>query len=208
MENVEARSKLISVALALQWATILWMTAEGAIAVYSAIAAHSVSLLGFGLDSFVELISAAVVTRRLYVELRSRAAFDEAVETRAAVIAGSLLFLVAAYLVVAAILSIVHRSGESFTMLGLAVTAISFPFMLWLGHRKKKLGATLESRALRADGAEALACAYLSLTVLIGLAAQFLFGWWWIDAATSLAVVYFLVKEGREAFAGEDCCED
>lgn len=202
------RRHLISSAILLQWLTIVWMVAEASIAIFSAIQAHSVSLLGFGLDSVVELISAAVVARRLYVEVRDGEEFDESVERRAALVAGALLFVLAAYVLIASILSFIHRSGEDFTLLGFLLTLVAFPVMIALGRRKRHLGAMLDSRALKADGAEAIACSYLSLTVLIGLAAQYVFGWWWIDAVASLGVIYFLIKEGREAFSDEDCCDD
>ncbi len=202
------RHRLISAAIALQWLTISWMIAEAAIAIVSAIQAHSVSLLGFGLDSVVELISAAVVARRLYVEGRDGNDFDESVERRAAVVAGSLLFVLAAYVLIASILSLVHRSGEAFTLVGFLLTLVAFPLMVALGRRKRHLGSILESRALKADGAEAIACSYLSLIVLTGLGAQYVFGWWWIDAVASLGVLCFLIKEGREAFSDDDCCYD
>jgi len=208
MQAATGRERLITTALNLQWLTIAWMLVEGAIAVFSAIAAHSVSLLGFGLDSFVELISAAVVARRLYVELRVGADFNESIERRAAFVAGGLLFAVALYVLVAAALSLAARSGEAFTVVGFIVTVIAFVFMLWLARRKRALATALNSRALRADSAEAIACAYLSLTVLLGLSAQYLFGWWWIDSIASLGVLYFLIREGREAFSGDDCCGD
>ena len=80
--------------------------------------------------------------------------------------------------------------------------------MIALGRRKRHLGIMLGSRAIKADGAEAIACSYLLLTVLIGVGAQYLFGWWWIDSVASLGVLYFLLKEGREAFSGDNCCDD
>jgi divalent metal cation (Fe/Co/Zn/Cd) transporter len=199
------RRRLVRAALALQWLTIAWMIGEGAIAIGASFAANSVSLLGFGLDSMAELLSAAVVAHRLNVELRRGAWFDETIERRATLIAGALLFAVAVYVAVASSLALVHRSGEAFTIWGFAVTTIAFVFMLWLGRQKRRLAAELGSAALRADSAEAIACAYLSLTVLLGLSAQYLFGWWWIDAAASFGVLYFLVREGWEAVSGGGC---
>lgn len=201
------RRRLVRAALALQWLTIVWMMGEGAVAIGASFAAHSVSLLGFGLDSVAELVSAGVVAHRLNVELRQGAKFDEAIERRATFVAGALLFAVALYVAVASSLALVHRSGQAFTIWGFAVTTVAFVFMLWLGRRKRRLAAELGSAALRADSAEAIACAYLSLVVLAGFSLQYVFGWWWIDAAASFGVLYFLLREGWEAISGHECRE-
>jgi divalent metal cation (Fe/Co/Zn/Cd) transporter len=199
---------LVRQAFRLEWLTIGWMAIEGAVAVVSGVAAHSLSLLAFGVDSIIELISAGVLLWRLTVELRRGEAFSEAAERAASRIGGALLFALAAYVVLEAGWTLWQREGQEFSLPGLIVAVIALPTMYVLARVKLRLAEQLGSRALRADAVESAACFYLSGAVVIGLVAQWLFGAWWIDAVTSLAIVYFLVREGREAWQGDDCCDD
>jgi divalent metal cation (Fe/Co/Zn/Cd) transporter len=180
------------------------MAVEAAVAVASGIAARSITLVAFGLDSVIELASAGVLIWRLSAELRFGREVSEGAERIARRIASGLLFAVAAYVVGAAGWSLWRGEGEAFSWPGLAVALLSIPTMLVLARSKLALADQLGSRALRADAAESLACLWLSLVVVVGLGAQFAFGAWWIDAVTSLAIVWFLVKEGREAWKSEE----
>jgi divalent metal cation (Fe/Co/Zn/Cd) transporter len=199
------RAALIRKAFRLEWFTIAWMTFEAVIAVASGIAAHSISLTAFGIDSLIELASAGVLIWRLSVELKHGRAFSEAAEHTASRIAGGLLFALAAYVVVAAGWGLWHREGQAFSRPGLIVTALAIPVMYLLAKRKLAVAAQLGSRALRADAIEAVTCGWLSFVVVIGLVAQLAIGAWWIDSVTSLASLWLLIKEGREAWAGEEC---
>lgn len=87
------------------------------------------------------------------------------------------------------------------------VALVAIPVMYWLSRSKLRVAEKIGSRALRADAVEAITCEWLSLVVVVGLAAQFLFHAWWIDGVTSLAIVMFLIREGREAWEGDDCCD-
>jgi divalent metal cation (Fe/Co/Zn/Cd) transporter len=180
------------------------MAVEAAVAVVSGIAARSITLVAFGLDSVIELASAGVLIWRLSAELRFGREASEGAERIARRIAGGLLFILAAYVVAAAGWSLWRGEGEAFSWPGLAVALLSIPIMLVLARSKLPLADRLGSAALRADAAESLACLWLSLVVVAGLGAQFAFGAWWIDAVTSLAIVWFLVKEGREAWKSEE----
>jgi divalent metal cation (Fe/Co/Zn/Cd) transporter len=197
------RAKLIRQAFRLEWLSVAWMAVEATVAVASGIAARSITLVAFGLDSVIELASAGVLTWRLSHELRFGREVSEEAERIARRIAGGLLFALAAYVVVAAAWSLWRGEGEAFSWPGLAVALLSIPIMLVLARRKRALADQLGSRALRADAAESVACLWLSVVVVVGLLAQLTLGAWWIDAATSLAIVSFLVKEGREAFDTE-----
>jgi divalent metal cation (Fe/Co/Zn/Cd) transporter len=199
------RQNLIRTALRLEWLTIGWMVLEAAVAVVSGVSARSISLIAFGLDSLIELASAGVLIWRLASELRSggRDVAGQA-ESIARRIAGGLLFALAAYVVSAAGWSLWRGEGQAFSWAGLAVAVLAMPIMFLLARHKRSLAQRLGSAALRADAAEALACLWLSAIVIIGLVAQLAFGAWWIDAVTSLAIVWFLVKEGREAWAADD----
>src|SRR5207245_1469375 len=119
-----------------------------------------------------------------------------------------LIFSLAAYVVVNAGWTLWHREGEAFSLPGLIVALIAIPTMYVLARAKLRLAARLGSRALGADAVESAGCFYLSGAVAIGLLTQWLFDAWWIDAVTSLAIVYFLIREGREAWQDEDCCEE
>jgi divalent metal cation (Fe/Co/Zn/Cd) transporter len=198
-----SRALLIPRAFVLEWITIAWMIVEVAVGIASGITAHSVSLIAFGVDSGIELLSAVVLVWRLNVELKHGALFSERAEHAASRIGGALLYALAAYVVAAAAWSFWQREGEAFSPYGFALTLIAIPLMYWLYRRKLAIANAIGSSALRADAAENITCAYLSVTVLIGLTAQYLWEIWWADAVASLAIVYFLLKEAREAWQGE-----
>lgn len=202
------RSELIGRAFLLEWLTVGWMAVEVAVAIGAGIVAHSVTLLAFGLDSVIEIASAAVLIWRLDVELRRGVEFSETAEARAGKIAGSLLFALAAYVVMSAAFSLMGRHESDFSPVGLAVTVVAIPAMYILSRTKLKIADRLGSRAMRADAMEAITCGYLALVVLVGLICQFMFHAWWVDGVTSLAIVFLLVKEGREAWQGDNCCDD
>ena len=155
------------------------------------------------LDGVIELASAGILIWRLSSELRFGREVAESAERIARRIAGGLLFALAAYVVVAAGRSMWRGEDTASSWPGLAVAVLAIPIMLVLARRKLALADQLGSRAMRADAAESLACLWLSLVVVVGLVADFAFGAWWIDPVTSLAIVWFLVKEGREAWEAE-----
>jgi divalent metal cation (Fe/Co/Zn/Cd) transporter len=197
------RSNLVRRAFRLEWLTAAWMAVEAAVAIGSGIAAQSLSLIAFGADSLIELASAGVLIWRLTIELRQGAEFPEAVERRASDIAGALLFALAAYVVASAAYGLRARESQEFSATGLALVVLAIPIMWFLASAKIRLADQIGSQALRVDAIESIACGYLSAVIALGLLAQLLFGAWWIDSATSLAIVVLLVKEGREAWQTE-----
>jgi divalent metal cation (Fe/Co/Zn/Cd) transporter len=202
------RKALVRRAFLLEWFTVGWMALEAVVAIGSGIGAHSRSLVAFGADSVIELLSAGVLLWRLDVEMKRGQEFPEAVEARASRIAGGLLFALAAYVLASAAWSLWRQEGEEFSIVGLAITAAALPTMWWLARAKLRIADAIGSRALRADAIEAVACGWLSAIVFVGLLAQLLVGAWWIDGVASLAILYLLVREGLEAWRGEDCCDD
>ncbi|MBV8334717.1 MAG: cation transporter [Alphaproteobacteria bacterium] len=170
----------------------------------SGVLAGSLSLVAFGADSVIELMSAVVLLYRLRVELRHGAEFPETVEQRARKIAAALLFALAAYVIASASLGLWRQRGQEFSVPGLIVTTLAIPTMYLLARAKIRAADGIGSRALRADAIQSIACSYLAAVVLLGLIAQWLFGAWWIDSITSFAIVAFLVREGREAWVGDD----
>lgn len=208
MQSLMGRRALISRAFTLERVTVAWMVVEAAVALASGIAAHSVTLVAFGADSVIELISAGVLLWRLDVEVRRGAEFSMDAEERASKIAGALLFALATYVVFSAGWSLWTRMGEEFSALGLAVALVAIPVMYILAKSKMRVAEQLGSRALRADAVESLTCGYLSVVVVVGLVADLLLKAWWVDGVTSLAIIWLLVREGREAWSGETCCDD
>ncbi len=204
------RQALVRDAFRLEWLTIGWMTVEAIVAIASGIAAGSLVLFAFGLDSVIELASAGVLIWRLAVELRHGQAFSERAEHIASRIAGALLLGLAAYVVITAAWRLWTGASVEFSWPGFAIALLAIPAMRYLAYRKLAIAQKIGSRALRADAIEAVACGWLSFVVVATLVAHWLFGAWWIDSVGALAIVYFLAKEGREALSGDecDCCCD
>jgi divalent metal cation (Fe/Co/Zn/Cd) transporter len=196
---------MVRQAFLLEWLTIIWMVVEMAVALWAGVTAHSVSLIAFGVDSCIELASAGVLLWRLTVEIKQGQDFSEAAEATASRIAGALLFALAAYVVASAGWSLWSREGAEFSWPGFVVTATAIPAMALLARRKLRIAEALGSRALRADAMESITCGYLSVVVVTGLLTQAVTGAWWVDGVTSLAIVWLLVKEGREAWQGGEC---
>jgi divalent metal cation (Fe/Co/Zn/Cd) transporter len=116
-----------------------------------------------------------------------------------------LLFVLAAYIVLGAASSLWTHHGGEFSLPGLIVAAVAMPIMYVLARRKVNVARRLGSRAMRADAIESMTFGWLSLAVVVGLVANLLLGAWWVDAVTSLGIVWFVVKEAREAWSGENC---
>jgi divalent metal cation (Fe/Co/Zn/Cd) transporter len=201
------RVALVREAFRLEYITLGWMVIEAAVAIGSGIAAQSLTLLAFGIDSLIELASAAVLLWRLNVELRHGEAFAEPAERMASRIGGALLFALAAYVVASAGWKLWTQQGAEFSLPGLAISVLSIPIMYVLARRKLEVATALGSRALRADAVESITCGWLAFVVVGTLVAQLLIGAWWVDAVASLGIVWFLVREGREAWEGDACCD-
>ncbi len=199
------RTDLVRRAFRLEWFTIAWMSIEATVAIGSGIIAHSLTLVAFGIDSVIELASAGVLMWRLTVEIKQGREFSEVAEERASKIAAALLFALALYVVVTAGWSFWRHQGSDFSASGLLVAMVTIPAMYALSRAKLRIADALQSRALRADAVEAITCGYLAVVVVIGIIGQAIVHAWWIDGVTSVAIVYFLIKEGREAWEGDEC---
>jgi divalent metal cation (Fe/Co/Zn/Cd) transporter len=202
------RRTLLRRAVLLAWFTVAWNVVEGVVAVVAALMAGSRALLGFGLDSGVESLSATVVLWRLYAERRDpqRA---EAVELRALRFIGVTFFVLAAFIAFESMRSLIGQQQPDPSVVGIVLTAVSVVVMQWLARAKRQVGIAMGSKAVEADSAQTSACVYLSIVVLIGLALNAVVGWWWADPLAALGVVIFLSREGRAALSAEhadDCC--
>ena len=201
------RNPLLRTALRLEIITIAWMVIEAFVAVGAGIAARSLLLVAFGIDSAIELASAIVVFRRFWIESKKRFVIGldhaKAIERRTSRIAGYLLLLLAAYVFVQAIFGLVTRHAAETSLIGIAVAIIAAG-MPFLAKAKLRVASKIDSLSLRADAMETLTCAYLSWVLLAGLALNTLTSWWWIDSVASLAIVPLLIREGWESVSGED----
>jgi divalent metal cation (Fe/Co/Zn/Cd) transporter len=208
LPQVPERTVLIRRAFRLEWLTIAWMAIEALVAIASGVLAGSLTLTAFGFDSVIELVSAGVLIWRLTDELRRGEEFSSRAERIASRSGGALLFVLTAYIVLGAAWSLWAHHGGEFSVPGLIVASVAMPIMYALARRKLDVARQLGSRAMRADAVESITCGWLSLVVVVGLVANFLLAAWWVDAVTSLGIVWFVVKEAREAWRGEDCCSD
>jgi len=185
----------------IQQITIIWMSIEAAVSLFAAWHARSPALLAFGGDSAIELVSATVVLWRF----RAKSS-HERIERHAARIAGTLLFLLAAYVVAASAICLLGFSQPRATVIGIAILAAAAVIMPWLAKEKRRLSFVTGSAALRADATESTLCAYLSIIALVGLLVGSIWRIHWADPVAALAIVPFMVWEGREAMHGKPCC--
>jgi len=209
---IRERSDDVRLALLLTYITIGWMTIEGAASLLLGWASKSLLLEAFGIDSVIELFSAAVLLWRLRVEASGSATSERVtlVEDCAARLVGYSLYALIAYVVlnsgyglfIAKRITDTHESAW-----GILIGAVAKLGMPILAGYKLKVAARLNSRALRADAVESITCGYLSIVLMIGLAATWWLGWWWLDSIAALALIPFLIKEGREAIRGRCACQ-
>src|SRR5712692_678851 len=180
--------------LQLQRFTIAWMMVEAAVSLFAAWRAHSPALLGFGGDSAIELLSAAVVFWRF----RSNSN-PELAERYAARIAGALLIVLALFVAITSVLSLLGYRQPQTSGLGIAVLLLAEVIMPWLAREKRKLAAATSSAALRADAAESALCGYLAWIALAGVLLNALWAKPWADPLAALLLIPLILREGWEA---------
>lgn len=204
MAVTDSRALNLTQGLRLEYLTVGWNLLEGVIAVAAGLAAGSIALIGFGVDSFVETISGAVIIWRLVAETRGRHEEEalERIEERAERLVGVAFLLLAAYVGFEAVRSLLSREAPDASPIGVALTALSIVVMLWLARAKRRVGEALGSRAMLADAQQTYACWYLSVVALAGLALNAAFGFWWADPLAALGITVLLVREGIEALQG------
>jgi divalent metal cation (Fe/Co/Zn/Cd) transporter len=208
-----ARDEALRTGVRLEVLTVAWMVVEAAVAIGAGIAARSVLLTAFGLDSAIELVSGITLLWRLRAEARATDPERvEKVERRALGASAVLLGLLFLYVLVSATLRLILRIGPEHSWLGLAVSLAALVAMPVLAWRKQVANRTIGSAALRADIAESATCAYLAAATLVGVALGMVTGWWWIEYAAATVVLFFVGREAWEAFSelrsGEDRDED
>ncbi|WP_370326153.1 cation transporter [Euzebya sp.] len=194
-------------AVRLEQLTIGYNVVEGIVAVAAGVAASLVSLVGFGIDSGIEVAAAAVVLHRLLAELRG-GDVDEAKERRALRFIALTFFALATYVTVEGVVRLLGDEAPDTSAVGVALTGASIVVMPWLAWAKARAGRAIGSRLVIADAAETRLCAWLSVSTFAGLVAFQLFGWTWVDPVAGFVIAGFAVSEGREAWEGEIVCDD
>ena len=189
-------------ARALSWLSLVLIGAEGAVAIAAGIAAGSIALIGFGIDSVIEGVASLVIVWR-FSGSRLLSAVSE---RRAQRLVAAQFFLLAPYVAVESlhVLLTGHRADASWVGIGLAVASLST--MPALGIAKQRLAARLDSAATRGEGRQNMLCAYLAAALLVGLLGNALLGLWWLDPAVGLAIAGVALVEGVKAWRGEVCC--
>jgi len=180
-------------------ATISYNVVEAIVAITAGTVASSAALVAFGLDSTIEVLSAAAVawqfTRR----------DPERWEKGTLRVIAVAFFALAAYVIASSLLALISRVEVAHSTLGIVITALSLVIMPLLSLAERRAGRELGSATAVADSKQTLICAYLSAAVLIGLIVNSLFGWWWADALAGLVIAGFAIREGIEAWRGDAC---
>jgi divalent metal cation (Fe/Co/Zn/Cd) transporter len=190
------------IALGLAWATIAWNTIEAVVAIVAGAVASSIALVGFGLDSTVEVLSASVIVWQM-----TRDVPEDREEQALRLIAVSFLAL-AGYVAVQAVFDLASRSQPETSTVGIALAAVSLVVMPLLAGLKRRNGRRLGSGSVVADSNQTLLCTYLSVVLLVGLLLNATVGWWWADPVAALVIAALAINEGREAWHGERRSED
>ena len=185
----------------LAWLSLGWMTVEGAVGIAAGVAAGSIALVGFGLDSAIEGFASLIVIWRF----SGSRTMSESSERRAQRLVAVSFLLLAPYVAFEATRDLVTGSHPDTSWLGIALAITSVVAMPLLGRAKQRLGARLDSAATAGEGTQNMLCAYLAGAVLIGLVGNAAFGAWWLDPVAAFVIAGVALDEGREIWRGDDC---
>jgi divalent metal cation (Fe/Co/Zn/Cd) transporter len=203
---VTTRAAAVQSGVNLEYFTVAWNLLEAVVALVSGVVAGSIALIGFGLDSLIEVSSGSVLLWRL------RSDHDEArrkaTEGRALKLVGASLLALAAYVAGDSLLSLFRREAPERSLPGIALAIASLIAMPLLARAKRRVASAIASSALQADSRQTDICAYLSAILLLGLLLNAAFGWWWADPAAGLLMVPLIGYEGAQALRGRTCCRN
>jgi divalent metal cation (Fe/Co/Zn/Cd) transporter len=188
----------------LEYFTIAWNGLEGLIAVVAGVVAGSISLVGFGMDSFIEVISGATLLWRMSVD--SDVEWRERNEKLSLRIVGICFVALALYITYNAVSGLIRHATPERSILGIVLACVSLIAMPILSRAKKRVGTALNSAAMSADARQTDFCAYLSAILLAGLLLNAVLGWWWADQLAALIMAPIVANEGRKGIKGETCC--
>jgi divalent metal cation (Fe/Co/Zn/Cd) transporter len=179
----------------------LWHVVEFAVAIAAGAAASSIALVGFGIDSLIEVAAGTVVVW-LFTGRRLRSG---TAERRAQQAIGASFFLLAAYVSAESVRTLAGSHHPDPSWVGIGLAAVTAPTMPLLARAKRRVGHRLGSSATVSESAQNLVCAYLSVALLVGLGANALFGWWWADPLAALVIAAVAVREGTQSWRGNAC---
>jgi divalent metal cation (Fe/Co/Zn/Cd) transporter len=197
------RTTLIRRVKLISWLSFGWMVVEAVIGLLAGVAAGSIALIGWGIDSTIEGIASLVIIWRF---TGHRIDSDEAEAAARKVVAVS-FFLLAPYIVIEATRQLVAGSEPRASWVGVGLAISAVVFMPLFGYAKKNIGGKLESQATSGEGTQNILCAYLSVAILVGLGANALFGYWWADPAVALLVAVVAIQAGAQTWRGESCAD-
>src|SRR6202171_693948 len=189
----------------LEYFTVGWNAIEGLVAVAMGVVAGSISLVGFGIDSFIEVTSGSVLLWRMSVDADVQR--RELNEKRALRVVGICFLGLAAYIAYESAVDLWFKRAPEDSVPGIVLACVSLVVMPVLSRAKRTVGRVLGSAAMRADAKQSELCAYLSGILLVGLALNAIFGLWWADPAAALTMVPVIAKEGIEGLKGDACHE-
>jgi divalent metal cation (Fe/Co/Zn/Cd) transporter len=203
--NNSLRPALIKKGRYLEYFTIGYNSLEGLIAIVAGLIAGSIALVGFGFDSFIEVVSGSVLLWRLSADVDEER--RERIEAISLKIVGVCFVLLAFYVSYDSVKSLIRREAPEESVIGIVLAAVSLVVMPLLVRAKRKVARAIKSRALIADSKQTELCTYLSAILLGGLLLNALLGWWWADPVAALVMVPIITKEGIEALRGDTCCD-
>ncbi len=199
----DERALLVRRARLLAWGGNGWHFVEFAIAVSAGIAASSIALIGFGFDSLIESLAGFIIVWRFGMRRRD----SEVAERRAQQLVAVSFFILAAYVGVESVRTFFGEHHPETSWVGIGLAAFTAPTMPLLARAKQHVGHALQSSATVGEAQQNMICAYLSVALLVGLGANALLGWWWADPAAALVIGAVALREGRESWRGEACCD-
>lgn len=188
----------------LEYFTIVWNSLEGLVGIAAGLLAGSISLVGFGIDSFIEVASGATLLWRISVD--ADVAKRERNELLSLKIVGVCFLALAGYVSFEAVSDLMRKTAPDHSVPGIVLACVSLIVMPMLARAKKRVGNALNSRAMNADARQTDFCVYLSGILLIGLVLNAVFGWWWADPVAALVMVPIIAKEGSEGVRAKSCC--
>jgi divalent metal cation (Fe/Co/Zn/Cd) transporter len=195
--RLERRARLLA------WGGNAWHLIEFAIALGAGVAAGSVALVAFGVDSLIEVAAGLTIVWRFTGSRLGSAAS----ERRAQQLIALSYFVLAAYVAVESVRDLVGGHEPAASWVGIVLAAVTAPTMPLLARAKRKVGHALGSAATVGEGGQNMICAYLSIALLVGLLANALIGWWWADPAAALVIGAVAAREGVESWRGDACCD-
>ena len=205
ISNAFDRTSLARRGRRLEYFTIVWNSLEGLIAIVAGAMAGSISLVGFGVDSAIEVTSGSALLWRMATDADEQ--HRERRERLTLRIVGVSFLALSAYVIVEAVRTLALRAAPQASPVGIALAALSLIAMPILARRKRAVAQALGSRAMRADATQTNLCACLSAILLGGLALNAAFGLWWADPIAGLLMTPIIVKEGVDALRGDPCCD-